>query len=112
MIKDYSFDIKLNFKGKDVVFYNYPFTASLYPVRNRQVIKAHDSISVNLQSPIAFYLKDANVKNVDSILQLARGGKFSLIFNLTKDADYIIGNNIITYDVVPISDKCFFPVSM
>lgn len=109
MSKDYSFDISLHFIDKDIFFYNYPFSASLYPIRNRQVIKGYDSILISLQTPLAFSLKEANMAKVDSVLQLVKKSKFNLIINQNGKADYILNNNEIAYGLVPISDKCFLP---
>ena len=107
MLKDYSFDVKMDFTRKEIFFYNYPFSGSFFPVTNKLDIKAYDSNYIDLQTPLVFYFKKVNLNKIDSLFQALRQSKFSLILNKIQDAEFLIDSNKIKYSLLPISDKCF-----
>jgi len=109
IIKDYSFDFKMKFMNGNILFYNYPFSNNFYPVRNKQVVNALDSVSISLQTPVVFSIKDAGRKKIDSLFRILKESKFYVELNRMRNADVIIDTSSVKFNFMSISNKCFLP---
>jgi len=109
IIRDYSFDIQMKFMNENIFFYNYPFSNNFYPVRNKQVVNAFDSVSISLQTPVVFSIKDAGRKKIDSLFRILKESKFYVELNRMRNADVIIDTSSVKFNFMSISNKCFLP---